>query len=157
MVKKHRVMLAKLLRAAVHDAQKLEKMPGFKINMDVFCRPQSVPGTIGGFGFTPPPITICEVCLGGAYALLHLKAEQPAMGDWKFTDNTEAQRMANVVNFIREGQFLTALNTLGVRDLTSESLDERVGKARALLEPYKYGVAPWEVYLKAADVLEGVL
>lgn len=142
MLKKHRVGLARLLRDAVADAKKLQKMPGFVLDMNTFCCVSK---------------GICHVCLGGAYGLLHMKQPKVSYLTW----STEASKAASVVDLLRLGRITSAASRLYGG---SHSRDHRVMRATELIVDNlrrqrrtggeRVGRASWHTYLQAARVLE---
>ena len=149
MRKEYHLRLARILRDAVADARKLEKTPGFILNMNVFCRPA-----------TSSNYRKCEVCLGGAYAILHLKEPKNVPSDsWSH----EARNLMKIVDCMRVGDFFDAADRLTncngevpLKDDVLERVGELVdtGYVRNLNGKSR---ASWATYLIAARILEGSL
>jgi hypothetical protein len=138
MKKALRLKLARLLRDAVADARKLEKTPGFELDMDHFCRPRD---------------TGCLVCLGGAYAILHLKQRVTQVHMW----SVHAQLMSSAVDQLRLGCVLGAAEYLSPG--ADHFPDRQTRRAARIIEEssrhrLSLGRASWSAYLKAARVLE---
>jgi hypothetical protein len=139
MKKALRLKLARLLRDAVADARKLEKTEGFRLDMRVFCDP----GPDG-----------CRVCLGGAYAILHLKEPLEHPSYWSL----KAQSAAGAVDRLRLGEVIEA-GTFLDSDPHASTSDRKTLRAqeiigRSLKNSARGTRASWSAYLKAARVLE---
>lgn len=146
MRKELRLKLARMLRDAVHDARKLARTPGYKLNMMVMCR------TTSG---------VCEACLGGAYALLHMKA--PKRRDYPLMDWTHEMRNAAwTVDALRTGNIISAADRVTAIGTPIPVKDKYTRTAATIIaNSFKVerqgGRATWKAYLEAARALEGTL
>ncbi len=135
--------LSALLRLAVEDAQRIEKTPGYKLNMSVFH--------VGGFRTDP----LCHVCLAGSVMACRLGAAPQAT--YIPRDFAENVYQLKAIDCMRKGHFERAAELLDMKP-TSEQLEvmhlasEAVGyfNVSNTLE----GRSEWASYIEAADILE---
>lgn len=124
-----------LLRIAVRDAMKCEKDPRFKLDMLSWV--------------TPVGDGTCKVCMAGAVMVQRL-----AVGDGRVYMMFESISDLNLrgklydIDQMRCGEFY---------DENGE-IDMRAAPAAKLISKHfdhDLGRAPWDIYLRAADMLEG--
>jgi len=136
--------LSTLLRIAVEDAKAVARMKGYKLNMSVWHQPDS-------YG-------ICHVCMAGAVVARSLGFAKVYVAplDEEDIDREVSDRML-AINYMRNGNFYGAFSQLGGCYEDNDKKDLAMIKARSLvMENYREwdGRAPWDVYEKAAKILE---
>lgn len=152
--------LWQLLERAITDAQKIEHMPGYELDMQSW---------VGIFEEGQP----CQVCLAGSVMVCTLKAQKSKyfttemkssstvhMGPEDFGDETLCRKL-NAIDYMRCGDFKGALTQLhgvgGIENLTLAEifvLDALEAEVSDYVRDSNEGKAPWDVYDKAIQVLE---
>ena len=130
--------LSSLLRQAVEDAQAIQDTPGYRLDMEAWHIIQD--GT-------------CLVCMAGAVMARTLGRPLEEM----FTpasDETTTHAMW-AINGMRQGAFLEAAGYVGLdrKRLRGGVYERTKGLVKEAFD-HDIGRAPWEVYLRAASILE---
>lgn len=130
--------LAYMLRAAVIDAQHVEKLKNYKLDMWTFCKKDG---------------SVCYMCLGGARAILGMGASTDIneTGHWP----EYVRVVANALDYMRVGNFRGAAGVLGERGGLRMSRSAHAKDIVDLGYRNHTGRASWEDYLRAACVLLG--
>ena len=131
-----------LLRLAVGDAKKIERTPGYRLNMSVWHT---------GAGDNSD----CEVCLAGSVMACTLKLDRTRSAGPGHADPGIEQKL-NFINDMREGNLDAIENAVLFDDDGVKDKVNAIG--RFISNHYNFGNdrAPWWVYLKAADRLEAL-
>ena len=134
-----------ILRRAVEDAMAVEEMSGYRLNMDVWHSPNGV----------------CKVCMAGAVMVKTLGVSRSIGRDpTDFDRDTEMKLYA--VNSFRVGMVISAYTHIyGRKSVATKAQSDAIVEASELIKAdfikhQSRGYARWDVYLKAADVLEAV-
>lgn len=152
-------MLSGWIRAAVEDAQRIAKLPGFRLNMG--CWNMFDPELSGYEG--PPK---CQVCLAGAVLVGRGReragdqAKHPRV-DIMIDGKRKSVNIAYALNDIRVGYINGGLVLCGIHpsnDLREKArrLSNRIyAQLNDLDHPRPiHGLADWGLYLELADMLE---
>jgi|GEM_PF-3157608 len=139
--------LSELLRLAVSDCRKVEKLENYKLDMSRWFK------LFGG---------VCHVCMAGAVMDRTLKARSFNVSDLRpGYYNAETGKKLQAINYMREGMFEYAFRyinskpTPSLSDIQVDAIEEAsefVGDKR----DSGIGRAAWKDYLKAAQILEKV-
>lgn len=137
--------LSSLLRAAVTDAQTLQKDPRYTLNMGMYHQAAS---------------KTCYVCMAGAVMARRLECapNETVIPDRQRLGKWESRLLA--IDAMRKGHFEYAARqlrmdpTLAQREAMVEA-EKAVDYASVLADPFQNGLrAPWERYMAAAEILE---
>lgn len=144
--------LSALLRIAVEDAQKIEKTPGYRLDMGTWHTPSG----------TAP---VCRVCMAGAVMVARLDVPDEvgseaafAMLDWGI------EKALDAIDDMRSGWMSSAARSLGL-SLTSDQsaglkrMQDRLlegGSGRPGDDTLLIDRLPWPRYLEIAAELEGM-
>ncbi len=141
--------LAYMLRAAVIDAQHVEKLANEAVVLDK--RPSMA---LDMMTFVKRDGDVCYMCLGGARAILGLGADPDVPDYSKWSE--KARSTARAVDSMREGDFHKAAAKLNY-PVGGLSISKGYRAAAIVDEGYKEELsrASWEDYLRAACVLLG--
>lgn len=134
--------LSAWIKAAVADAQRLERTPGFELNMRTY-------NTLERADETGLDSDVCHVCLGGAC----LVAPGQGVG---FRD--VPIHIAFALDSVRTGDLEGAVEQLLAGGMISKKPSakalERAGKLIDRNFNNTLGRASWKTYLKAADIVK---
>lgn len=129
--------LAYLLRAAVIDAQHVEKVNGYdRLSMATYF-------SQGG--------NHCYMCMGGARAILGMGAARTDPYDWSVKEQT----IAECVDGMRKGWFNEASDSISYARYDGCVRLKDAGQLVKSAFDYVLQRAPWEVYMRAACILAG--
>jgi hypothetical protein len=132
--------LAHMLRAAVLDAQRVERLPRMALDMQRFVRREG---------------RTCYVCLGGARAILGMGASKDVdADDWP----ERARRTAEAIDYMRTGNFFAAAGIIDAKNRNAQLSEAKRVEADTLITATfndELDRASFEVYLRAACILLG--
>lgn len=142
--------LSTLLTTAVDDAQAVQRMMGYELNMAYWHEPLIAGGA-------------CKVCLAGAVMVKELGAAcRQSVDPESFDEDTSGKLQA--INSMRVGHFLLAREEAGVGLVTNRQYDVLVALQDRLSIKYKKAMydsgtstrLPWRDYRDAARKLRAV-
>lgn len=123
-----------LIEAAVADAKRVQRSKRYMLDMGVYHEPNGK----------------CRVCMAGA--LLISRGVSDKIEVWPDQFDRATERKLRAIDFVREGDVISAYNELGMKAPRSVEAVER-----RIQDGYSFGRdggrAPWSVYLKAAKML----
>lgn len=137
--------LSGLLRQAVRDVRKIEKMPGYSLAMNTWHAQDRLD-------------EVCYVCMAGAVMVCTLGAPQRANSESIFAElNVAENKKVSAIDLMRKGDFRAAYGCVMGDVLPTD------GEIEALLDSMDVvswafkgymGHAAWHEYEKAATILE---
>lgn len=140
-----------LLRLAVKDAKRIQRTPGYRLEMGTWHSPSST--LIGVDGKR-----LCEVCLAGSVMVCSLGVDESRYVDPHSFD-PEVRDKLFTINDMRTGRMMSRILDFGFYNRPQADLNslmigiEKVGNFIERHLNYNTRRAPWWVYLKAADRL----